>query len=146
MSVFTELFDFEIFASDISTAVLEKASKAIYSDEALSQIPVQYRNRYLLKSKDKSKKQIRISSSIRNKVKFFRYNLLHEKSPFNEPLDLIFCRNTLIYFDRQTQESVVKKLISRLNKGGFLFLGHSESLINMDFALKNVSTSVYQKI
>lgn len=139
-------FDFEIFASDISTTVLEKASKAIYTASAVDNIPIQYRNKYLLKSKNKAKKQIRINSVIRNKIELFRYNLLSDSSPFDEPLDIIFCRNTLIYFDRPTQEKVVNKLLDELKNGGYLFLGHSESLINMDFPVKLVSSSVYLKI
>jgi len=139
-------FDFNIFASDISTTVLKKAKAAIYPSSDLVEIPENYRSKYLLKSKDSSKQQIRINSKIRNKIKLFRYNLLSEKSPFNKPLDIIFCRNTLIYFDRQTQERVINMLISNLPVGGYLFLGHSESLINMNFPLKSVFPSVYKKI
>jgi len=139
-------FDFNIFASDISTTVLKKAKEAIYPSSNLVDIPENYRNKYLLKSKDSSSQQIRIISKLRNKVKLFRYNLLSEKSPFNKPLDIIFCRNTLIYFDRQTQERVINMLISNLPVGGYLFLGHSESLINMNFPLKSVFPSVYKKI
>lgn len=139
-------FDFNIFASDLSTAVLKKAKDAIYPAADAIEIPADYRSKYLLKSKDKSKQQIRIISKIRNKVKLFRYNLLSEKSPFNKPIDIIFCRNTLIYFDRQTQEYVINNLISNIPTGGYLFLGHSESLINMKFPLKSVSPSVYKKL
>ncbi|MFK5857080.1 MAG: CheR family methyltransferase [Bacteroidota bacterium] len=139
-------FDFSIFASDISTTVLKKAKAAVYPESDLEEIPTVYHSKYLLKSKDKTKKQIRITSNIRNKVKFFRYNLLGSKSPFNKPVDVIFCRNTLIYFDRQTQQRVINHLISNLPIGGYLFLGHSESLINMSFPLKNVFPSVYKKI
>ena len=140
------LFDFEIYASDISTTVLKKAKNAIYPDTAIVQIPMQYRTKYLLKSKDKSKKQIRIAPAIREKIKLFRYNLLSDKPPINKTFDIIFCRNTLIYFDRQTQEKVVANIISILNKGGYLYLGHSESLINMNFALESAGTSIYRKI
>jgi len=138
-------FDFKIFASDISTTVLEKANKAIYDTRNLEQIPAIYHNKYLLKSKDKSKQQIRIAANIRNKVTLFRYNLLSNKKPFNQPLDIIFCRNTLIYFDRETQTDVINKLIDNLRPGGYLFLGHSESLINTNFSLESVFPAVYQK-
>lgn len=140
------LFNFDIYASDISTTVLKKARRAIYPASDLEQIPGDIRNKYMLRSKDRSKQQIRIASNIRNKVELFRYNLLSDKTPFNKPLDIIFCRNTLIYFDRKTQEKVVSNLIGYLNAGGYLFLGHSESLINMGFSLKHVFPSVYKKI
>lgn len=139
-------FNFDIYASDISTTVLKKASKAIYPTSDLEQIPNEYKKKYILKSKDRTKHQIRIAPVIRNKVKLFRYNLLSDKTPFNQPLDIIFCRNTLIYFDRQTQQKVVSNLIADLNEGGYLFLGHSESLINMGFSLKHVFPSVYKKV
>ncbi len=140
------LFDYKIYASDISTTVLKKASKAIYSASNLADIPINYHSKYLLISKDKTKKQIRIAPNIRNKVTLFRYNLLSNKSPFNEPLDIIFCRNTLIYFDRKTQERVISSLLSNLQLGGYLFLGHSESLINTSFSLKSVFPAIYKKV
>lgn len=140
------LFKYEIFASDISTSVLQKASLAVYPESVISQIPVKYHSKYLLKSKDKAQKQIRIAPDIRNNVKFFRYNLLNLKHPLKKPIDIIFCRNTLIYFDRQTQQKVVNKLINCLNHNGYLFLGHSESLINMNFPLIHVAASVYKKV
>jgi len=140
------LFDFEILASDISTSVLKKASLAIYSGALINQIPVAYRSKYLLKSKDRTKNQIRISPQLRSKVSFFRYNLLNPASPITGSVDMIFCRNTLIYFDRTTQEKVVNKLLDCIIPGGYLFLGHSESLINMNFPIEHVTASVYRKI
>lgn len=140
------LFDYEIFASDISTSVLKKASLAIYPGIVISQIPFEYRSKYLLKSKDRIKNQIRISPILRNKINFFRYNLLNPKIPITGFIDIVFCRNTLIYFDRPTQQLVVKKLLDCINPGGYLFLGHSESLINMNFDLEHVAASIYRKI
>ncbi len=139
-------FDFKIYASDISTSVLQKASKAIYSTNYLHQIPIQYKIKYLLKNKDSTKNQFRIAPELRNKVEFFRYNLLNPKLPTNDKMDIIFCRNTLIYFDRSTQKLVVEKLLKGLVTGGYLFLGHSESLINMNFNLAHVAASVYKKL
>lgn len=138
-------FDYHILASDISTSVLKKASLAIYPGTIIGQIPFEYRAKYLLKSKDRSKNQIRISPILRNKIEFFRYNLLNPKIPFEGKVDIVFCRNTLIYFDRQTQERVVSKLLNCIAPRGYLFLGHSESLINMDFPLDHVAASVYRK-
>lgn len=138
--------DFRIFASDISTDVLNKASTAIYSNGLLPQISPEFRKLYLLKSKDRKREVFRIGKEVRDKVQFFRFNLLDSRFPFKSKMDIIFCRNTLIYFDRPTQYTVVESLLNNLNTGGYLILGHSESLINMNFNLKNISTSVYQKI
>ena len=138
-------FDFEIYGSDISNTALKAASKAIYPINIIEPIPEQYKKKYLLRSKDKNKQQIRIASNIRKKVVLFKHNLLSEQNPFKQPLDIIFCRNTIIYFDKETQEKVIGQLISNLNPGGYLFLGHSESLINTNFTLKNVFPAVYKK-
>ncbi len=138
-------FKFKIYASDISTNVLIKASTAIYPNSLLPQIPVEFRKRYLLKSKDRNKEVFRISRDIRKNVEFFRYNLLNNKPPFKSGLDIIFCRNTLIYFDRPTQIKVIGMLYNLLNPGGYLLLGHSESLINMDFNMESLKASVYRK-
>lgn len=138
-------FSFNIYASDISTQVLKKASTAIYPNSLLPQINMDYRKKYLLKSKDKQKEVFRINKQIRDHVSFFRYNLLNSKPPFKNKMDIIFCRNTLIYFDRPTQKKVVENMLKILNPGGYLLLGHSESLINMGFDLKNIAASVYKK-
>lgn len=139
-------FNYKIFGSDISTQVLKKASTAVYSNTLLPPIPEVFRKRYLLKSKDPENEVFRISPGIRRNVSFFRYNLLSSTLPFEKSINVLFCRNTLIYFDRQTQYKVVESLLRTIKTGGYLILGHSESLINMDFKLEQVSTSIYRKI
>jgi len=138
--------NFEIFASDISISMLEAGKKAIYPFDQLDQIPDQYRKKYLLRSKDKSNPKFRINTILRNKVHFFHGNLLKEQTNFNEKMDIIFCRNTLIYFDRETQVTVINNLLDKLKPNGHLFIGHSESLINMDFPLEHIFSAVYKKI
>ena len=138
-------FKFKVFASDISTQVLKKASKAIYPKNLLEQIPVHFRKKYLLKSKDPTMEVFRIGPATRNNVEFFRYNLLAAKPPFVSKMNIVFCRNTLIYFDRPTQKKVISRLLGCLDEGGYLILGHSESLINMGFNLDQVSASIYRK-
>jgi chemotaxis protein methyltransferase CheR len=142
----TSDFKFQIFASDISYSVLKTANRAIYNYELLGQIPIEFRTKYLLRAKDKSNPKIRMAPNIREKVQFFQHNLLfEERTTIAKKLDIIFCRNTLIYFDRPTQERVLNNLLSKLDKGGYLFLGHSESLINLNISLKHVFPSVYKK-
>jgi len=139
-------FNFNIYASDISYSVLKTANRAIYNYELLGQIPTEYRSKYLLRAKDASNPKIRMAPNIRKKVHFFQHNLLfEERTTIAKKLDIIFCRNTLIYFDRPTQERVLNNLLSKLEPGGYLFLGHSESLINLDISLNHVFPSVYKK-
>lgn len=139
-------FDFNIQATDISKSVLEKAVTAIYPMAVIGQIPEKYIKKYLLKSKNMADAKFRIAPEIRSKVNFSSHNLLEEKINFKNNFDIIFCRNTLIYFDRETQLRVINNLLSKLNNKGLLFLGHSESLINMDLKLKSVYPSVYRKL
>ncbi len=139
-------FDFKILGTDISNQILSKAVNAIYPLNKVSDIPLNLKKKYLLKSKDKTLAKVRIVPDLRAKVKFVRLNLIEENYNVQEKYDIIFCRNTLIYFDKETQEKVVFKLINELKNNGYFILGHSESLINMDTPLKQVRPTVYRKI
>lgn len=136
--------NFEIFASDISISMLKIANNAVYPFDQLNQIPNQYKKAYLLRSKDRKNPKFRINTTLRNKVHFFHSNLLEEQKSVKEKMDIIFCRNTLIYFDRETQRKVINNLLDKLKPNGYLFIGHSESLINMDFTLEHIFPAVYK--
>jgi chemotaxis protein methyltransferase CheR len=139
-------FYYDIFASDISTAMLEKAALAIYPADKVACIPQETKKRYLLKSRDLEKPTVRIAPLLRGKVRFERINLMDTILPVDEAFDIIFCRNVLIYFDRKTQLEVVKKLTSHLAVGGYLFIGHSESLHQADLPLIQEKPTVYRKL
>jgi chemotaxis protein methyltransferase CheR len=134
---------FSVLASDISTRVLQTALKAIYPIDKINEIPKDY-YKYLLKSKDPTKRLIRISPEIRKFVSFKRINLL-EDFPFKQRFDIIFCRNVLIYFDKETQEHIIRKFYDVLELGGLLFLGHSETFHGIKAKFKKVAPSVYLK-
>ncbi len=138
-------FDFSILATDISTKVLDIAETAVYNEEKV--IPVLYalKKKYLLKSKDPSNKNVRITPELRSRVTFRRFNLMDSHLPIAEPLDIIFCRNVMIYFDIETQERLVRMFHQRLSPGGYLFMGHAESINNMDVPLRYVAPTIYQK-
>ncbi len=137
--------DFQIFGSDISTEVLQKASKAIYAMDRISGIPLPFKQKFLLKSKDKLKPTVRIVPELRKKVRFGRINFMDPVLPVEEVFDIIFCRNVLIYFDRKTQMEVLRKLTDKLRPGGYLFIGHSESLHQMDLPIGQVKPTIYLK-
>lgn len=139
-------FDFSILGTDISTLMLKKAFSAIYPEDMVAMIPLEFKKKYLLKSKDKTKKQVRIINQLRQKAKFQRLNFIDDHYHVNEQFDIIFCRNVLIYFDRDTQEKVINKLCNHLRPGGFFFLGHSESITNIEVPLKQVKPTVYTRI
>ena len=138
-------FDFSILATDISTAVLEKARSGIYEHDRVSQIPMMLRKKYLLKSKEKDKGLVRIAPELRNAVRFERLNFLEEEYGIDKPMAIVFCRNVLIYFDRPIQEKLVNRLSQHLMHGGYLFVGHSENLHGMDLPLVQTATTIYRK-
>lgn len=138
-------FQFNIMATDISTQVLRMAVRAIYPESKISPITPELRKRYLLRSKDPSNRVVRIGPEARSHVRFRRLNFMEEFS-FDGLLDIIFCRNVVIYFDRQTQEMLFTRFCQKLAVGGYLFIGHSESLSGMTLPLEPVAPTVYRRI
>jgi chemotaxis protein methyltransferase CheR len=137
--------DFSILGTDISTKALGKAARGIFDQEKAATIPVAYRKKYLLKSRDKSGRLIRIVPEIRSLVTFGRLNFLDENYGFNTPFDVIFCRNVIIYFDRENQQRILSKVCRHLAVGGYLFTGHSETLHGMKLPITPMAPSVYRK-
>jgi chemotaxis protein methyltransferase CheR len=138
-------FDFQILATDLSTRVLEKAKQAVYDDERVEPVPKLMKNKYLLRSKDRSSGKVRIVPELREKVRFRRLNFMDDDFGIHEPFDIIFCRNVVIYFDRPTQERLLNKFYANLTKDGFIFMGHSETLNGLDVPLVMVHPTVYRK-
>jgi chemotaxis protein methyltransferase CheR len=141
----TNDFTYSIYGSDISTQVLQKAVLAIYSLEHAAPVPMTFKQRYLLKSKDSDRQTVRVVPQLRNKVQFSYMNLMDSKLDIEGDLDVIFCRNVLIYFDRKTQLEVVNKLTQKLRPGGYLFIGHSESLHNFELPITQLKPTIYIK-
>jgi chemotaxis protein methyltransferase CheR len=138
-------FFYEILASDISTSVLKKAVEAIYPADRADDIPLHYRKKYILKSKDATNPRIRVVAPLREAVMFAQINLIGNDLPVERMQDIIFCRNVLIYFDRDTQFRVISNLLTKLKPGGFLFIGHSESLHFFDLPVKQVRPTIFIK-
>ncbi len=133
--------DIKILATDINTKVLEHAQKGIFGYERIKDIPKRMRQKYFdsidklsLQFKEKYKSNIR-----------FQYLNLIEKFPFTKKFDFIFCRNVMIYFNENTRRDIVKNFYNQLKSGGYLFIGHSESLNSLDTEFKYVQPSVYER-
>ncbi|HEX7853497.1 MAG TPA: protein-glutamate O-methyltransferase CheR [Sphingobium sp.] len=137
--------DFDILATDLDTDVLATAVKGIYPDEMLEPVPREMRRRYVLSPKDESRRDVRISPVLRQKIGFGRLNLMDVRYPIGEAVDMIFCRNVLIYFDKPTQRQVVLRLCENLKPGGYLFFGHSESIAGFDLPLTPVANTVFRR-
>lgn len=136
-------FNFEILATDISTRVLEKAALGIYAEEKVAPVAEEYRRRYLLRSRNPGKKQVRIAPDLRHRVEFRRLNFMDDDYGLRERFDAIFCRNVIIYFDRPTQQTFLERLCRHLGSGRYLFTGHSETLHGLNLPLKQKAPSVY---
>ena len=136
-------FNFSILATDISNRVLTAAKNAIYDIEKVAPVSQSLKKKYLLKSKDKTKGHVRIKPILRNRIAFHRLNLMDSDYPVLTPVDIIFCRNVIIYFDRPTQEKLITRMCRYLKPGGYLFVGHSETLFSMNVPVRQVSPTIY---
>jgi chemotaxis protein methyltransferase CheR len=137
---------YSIVATDLSTDVLQTARRGIYTEDVIAPVPRDLQRKYVMAAKQPGRREVRISPKLRSKVGFARMNLMDEKYPVGDPMHIIFCRNVLIYFDKQTQSGVLNRLCACLAKGGYMFIGHSESITGFDLPLKQVSNTVFQRI
>ena len=137
--------DYAILATDLSTDVLQSARNGIYTDEMVSPVPAELKRKYVMTAKVPGKREVRITPRLRSKIGFGRMNLMDEKYQVGDAMHIIFCRNVLIYFDKQTQAGVLSRLCDCLVSGGYMFIGHSESISGFDLPLKQVSNTVFQR-
>jgi len=137
--------NWQILATDISTAVLERARRAIYTETCAAVIPSALKHKYLLRSRDRAQGLVRIHPRLRQKVTFQRLNLLSRRYSLPGPIDVIFCRNVFIYFNRATQAQILLRFVEALRPGGFVFLGHSETTNGLSVPLVQIAPTIYQK-
>ncbi|HEU5081174.1 MAG TPA: protein-glutamate O-methyltransferase CheR [Opitutaceae bacterium] len=134
-----------IEATDISHKILQRARVGVYREEAVSKVPKPALRAHFQKGFGPQDGNYRVKQHIQNGVTFRQLNLLEGAPPFTEPFHLIFCRNVMIYFDRKTQEELIARLVQRLVPGGYLFVGHSESLSGLKQTLETVKPAIYRK-
>jgi len=137
-------WDIKILATDISTKVLEVAQNGLYTAERVAPVPPELKNKYLVREKRGRDTYYQVNSELRSKIAFARLNLM-ENWPVKGPLDVIFCRNVMIYFDKPTQEKLVGRYWQLIDDGGLLFTGHSESLTGINHKFKFVRPTVYSR-
>ncbi len=139
-------FDYHILGTDISTRILKSAYEGIYKEEKTSGVPLEIKKKYMLRSKDKEKKLVRMIPEIRRKISYQRLNFMDSNYPVDLEFEVVFCRNVLIYFDREIQENVINKLCQKLKPGGYLFLGHSESITNYKVPLQQIRPTIFMRL
>lgn len=138
----------EFLATDIDLDILKKASLANYSDEEMKTVPPEMKQMYFQQLKDvrTGYTTYKVLPEFKKLVHFARFNLIQDKPSFKEKFDVIFCRNVLIYFEKEVSTSVIDMLISQLKPGGLLFLGHVETGLLKNKNVRAISHAVYKKI
>ena len=135
----------EVLASDISARVLETARRGHYPMARAVHVPQDYLRRFCLKGIDVEEGTLLVSRALRECVEFAQINLNATRMPALERFDVVFLRNVLIYFDRDTKRRVVQRALDCLRSGGYLYIGHSESLHDMGLPLRSVAPAIYRK-
>ena len=132
-----------LLATDISQKVLDQANAGIYTDERLAAISPDIKRRYF---KQLSNNQWKINEEVKKEVLFRRFNLMNERFPFKSPFHVIFCRNVMIYFDKDRRRKLIGEFIRFLRPGGYLFLGSTENVEHPFPELSFVAPSIYRRI
>jgi chemotaxis protein methyltransferase CheR len=139
-------FRFRILATDISTRMLARAQTAVYPADVAEPVPPGLQRKYLMRSRERDADRVRIVPELRRLVEFRRLNFMDADYGVSEKAEGIFCRNVIIYFDRQTQQKILKKLTHQLKPGGYLFVGHSETLHDMNLPLEPLGPALYRRL
>lgn len=134
--------DFKILATDICTKVLRRAVDGIYNEKDLEKIPDNLRTAHF---KQYSESQWQVSNDLKSLLTFKQFNLIKFPYPLSGPLDIIFCRNVMIYFDVETRQKIINEFCRLLAVGGYLFVSHSENLLGIQHPLKKFDSSVFRK-
>jgi len=131
--------------TDISTRVLQIAKRGVYEADRLRHVPPDAIRRHFLRGESTMAGQFQVRPQMKAHYRFHHLNLLGGSYPFSKPFHLIFCRNVMIYFDRSTQEELVGRLSRHLAPGGYLFIGHAESLAGVKNELRAIKPAIYRK-
>ncbi len=138
-------WDVKILATDLDTHVLEHARAGIYTEERVSQLPSEVRQQWIRRGRGEHAGKVRIAPEIQQMVTFNQLNLM-EAWPMRGPMDIIFCRNVVIYFDKQTQSRLFDRFADILADDGHLFVGHSETLYRVTERFELIGQTVYKKV
>jgi chemotaxis protein methyltransferase CheR len=134
----------EVVASDIDTTVLATAAEGIYDEDSLGDIPAAMQNKYFLRGKDDMSGRVRVKKDLSRLIKFKRINLKESQWAVEGLFDAIFFRNALIYFNRDTQEIFLRKMLRYLKPGGYLILGHSEHVPWLYDSVEAIGNTIHQ--
>lgn len=139
-------FDFLVLATDPAPGILQTAERAIYYEESISTVPVPLRKKYLLKSKDREKRLVKIAPEVRESVRFRNMDITMDDVKFREPIDIIFCRDFLGHMDKMACMGLLRQFCRHLSPGGYLFLNRSDSLGELSVSLTSAGSGIYRKL
>ncbi|MCP4291408.1 MAG: methyltransferase domain-containing protein [bacterium] len=138
--------DFKILATDISTRVLAHAKAGVYEEDRLANIPDNLKNRYFRRQSGSGPTRYAVSEQLKNMMIFHRLNFTVFPYPIKGIFDVIFCRNAMIYFDRDLRTRMVREFARLLRPGGILMIGHAETLIGLENQYRTIKPSVYLRL
>ena len=138
-------WNIEIYASDLDSNVVQTAQNGIYPIDRVKGIPKSRLRRWFLKGKGTNEGMVRIKSELQSILQFRQLNLLHTW-PWKERFDIIFCRNVVIYFNKETQRVLFGRFHENIKDEGHLFIGHSESLNKVSEQFQLIGKTIYQKV
>lgn len=133
-----------IMASDIDTGVLRTAAKGVYPLNRVEQLSIARKKRFFLRGKGRQEGMVRVRDELRDLVDFQQINLLDPRWPVEPGLDVIFCRNVMIYFDKSTQQQLLERMVKLLHRHGLFFAGHSESFVQATHLVRLIGRTIYQ--
>lgn len=138
-------WDIRILATDLDCEMVSRAAKGVYTEDRVTGLDKQHLKKYVRKGQGEHEGQVKMCSSLKQMITFKPLNLLHEW-PFKGPFDFIFCRNVVIYFNKDTQKDLFDRYADILPDNAALFIGHSESLFNVTNRFKSIGKTIYRKI
>lgn len=137
-------WDVKVLATDIDSNVLAHAKAGVYENRKIEDLPADIRNKYFQKGTGSNQDRVKVINAVQQLITFKELNLLHEW-PMKGPFDVIFCRNVIIYFDKETQNDLFERYYNMLKPGGLLMLGHSENLGSYQSYFDNVGRTIFRK-
>ena len=137
-------FNFDIYGSDISDTMIERAMKGVYPRERLRAVPENVVKKYFQRGRNQSDGMVKIKNEVRSHVSYGKHNLVYDAPP-KAAYDVIFCRNVMIYFDQITKQKIVNDMYGALKAGGYFIFGQSESVVGLQTDFISILPSIYQK-
>jgi len=137
-------WDVKIIATDLDSNVVAKAAKAVYDKTRVEGVSPEYKKRWMKRGRGEKSEQVKMKAELQELITFKQLNLLHQW-PIKGPIDIIFCRNVVIYFDKDTQRTLFGRYADVLSSDGHLFIGHSENMFNVCDSFESLGHTIYQR-